>query len=140
MSKGPLFDAIRASISIPTIFTPYEINGRTLVDGGLVNPVPIAPTLRDVTDLTIAVSLSGPPLSSAPAASGKTRELKRCARYLYAFLRDDALAAHAPDVVISIPNNACRFFEFNRAAEMIEIGRRQAAQALSEQIASPDGG
>ncbi|MDH3687979.1 MAG: patatin-like phospholipase family protein [Gammaproteobacteria bacterium] len=61
LSKGPLFDAIRASIAIPTILTPHTIDGRLLVDGGLVNPVPIAPTLHDVTDVTIAVNLSGIP-------------------------------------------------------------------------------
>ena len=59
LSEGPLFDAIRASMAIPTVFTPVVLDGRTLVDGGLVNPVPIAPTLRECGDLTIAVSLSG---------------------------------------------------------------------------------
>ena len=59
ISKGSLFDAIRASISIPMFFTPYELNGRMLVDGGVLNPVPIAPTFQDNTDLTIAVNLSG---------------------------------------------------------------------------------
>lgn len=59
LSRGSLFDAIRASMAIPTVFTPVVIDGRTLVDGGLVNPVPIAPTLRERGDLTIAVSLSG---------------------------------------------------------------------------------
>ncbi|MET0081383.1 MAG: patatin-like phospholipase family protein [Sedimenticola sp.] len=58
LNKGSLFDAIRASIAIPTVFTPVEYHGRTLVDGGLVNPIPIAPTLRDKTDITIAVNLS----------------------------------------------------------------------------------
>lgn len=59
INKGPLFDAIRASISFPTIFTPKILEGRRLVDGGLINPIPIAPTLTDRTDLTIAVNLSG---------------------------------------------------------------------------------
>ncbi|MFQ5471125.1 MAG: patatin-like phospholipase family protein [Gammaproteobacteria bacterium] len=59
LSKGPLFDAIRASIATPTLFTPFHYKGRRLVDGGLVNPLPIAPTLRDMTDITIAVNLSG---------------------------------------------------------------------------------
>lgn len=61
LTHGSLFDAIRASIAIPTIFTPISYDGRLLVDGGLLNPVPIAPTLKDITDLTIAVSLSGKP-------------------------------------------------------------------------------
>jgi len=59
LSQGPLFDAIRASIAIPTVFTPYECQGRLLVDGAVINPLPIAPTLRDNTDLTVAVSLIG---------------------------------------------------------------------------------
>jgi len=59
-SEGPLFDAIRASIAVPTIFTPYIYKGMHLVDGGLLNPVPIAPTFKDMTDLTIAVDLNGP--------------------------------------------------------------------------------
>ena len=62
LNKGPLFDAIRASIAIPSIFTPVEYHGRRLVDGGLLNPIPIAPTLKDKTDLTIAVNLSAPPV------------------------------------------------------------------------------
>jgi len=61
LSKGPLFDAIRASIAIPMVFTPVEIDGVRLVDGGVINPVPIAPTLRDRTDLTIAVNVNGMP-------------------------------------------------------------------------------
>ena len=59
IDEGPLFDAIRASIAIPTLFTPSHYKGRYLVDGGLLNPVPIAPTLRDGNDLTFAVSLAG---------------------------------------------------------------------------------
>lgn len=59
INKGSLFDAIRASIAIPSVFTPVKYHGRTLVDGGVLNPVPIAPTLRDISDLTIAISLSG---------------------------------------------------------------------------------
>jgi len=59
INEGSLFDAIRASIAIPTVFTPVRYQDRLLVDGGLLNPVPIAPTLKDITDLTIAVSLSG---------------------------------------------------------------------------------
>ncbi len=57
--KGSLFDAIRASISIPSVFTPVSYHGHLLVDGGLSNPVPIAPTVTDITDVIIAVSLSG---------------------------------------------------------------------------------
>lgn len=61
LSRGPLFDAIRASIAVPLVFTPYEINGRKLLDGGLLNPLPVAPTLRDQNDITIAVNADARP-------------------------------------------------------------------------------
>ena len=61
LKRGSLFDAIRASISLPLFFTPFEMNGMKLLDGGILNPVPIAPTFEDNTDLTIAVNLGAPP-------------------------------------------------------------------------------
>jgi NTE family protein len=60
LDRGPLFDAIRASIAIPGIFTPHRYRNRTLVDGGLLNPIPVAPTLRCMTDLTVVVDVNGP--------------------------------------------------------------------------------
>jgi len=59
INSGQLFDAIRASISLPLLFTPYMHNGIQLIDGGVLNPVPIAPTFNDNTDMTIAVNLGG---------------------------------------------------------------------------------
>lgn len=61
LNTGSLFDAIRASISIPFLFTPYFYRDAYLIDGGILNPVPIAPTFHDDTDLTIAVNLSARP-------------------------------------------------------------------------------
>ena len=49
---------MRASIAIPTVFTPKKIGERQLIDGGVLNPLPIAPTVADDTDITIAVNLS----------------------------------------------------------------------------------
>ncbi|MEP2023768.1 MAG: patatin-like phospholipase family protein [Reichenbachiella sp.] len=60
INKGSLFDAIRASISLPLFFTPVKRGDKLLIDGGVLNPVPIAPTFNDQTDLTIAVNLGGP--------------------------------------------------------------------------------
>jgi NTE family protein len=61
LDRGPLFDAIRASIAIPGIFTPHRYHRRTLVDGGILNPIPVAPTLRYMSDLTVVVDVNGPP-------------------------------------------------------------------------------
>ena len=63
LNRGDLFDAIRASIAIPGLFTPKVVGGRTMVDGGLLNPVPVAPATSNDTTLTVAVSLSGRPVA-----------------------------------------------------------------------------
>ncbi len=66
LDRGPLFDAIRASIAIPGVFTPHEYRGRTLIDGGILNPVPIAPTLRAINDLVIVVDVNAPAVHPPP--------------------------------------------------------------------------
>ncbi|GJF12827.1 esterase [Mycolicibacterium cyprinidarum] len=59
MQRGPLDDAIRASIAIPGVITPHVLGGRLLADGGILDPLPMAPIAAADADATIAVSLSG---------------------------------------------------------------------------------
>lgn len=54
---GNLLEAVRASISIPSLFTPIQTDGMLLVDGGVLNPLPVAPTMSDHSDIIIAVNL-----------------------------------------------------------------------------------
>lgn len=61
---GPVAAAIRASIALPTVITPVKLRGRVLVDGGLMNPVPMDALSSSSADLTLAVDLN------APAAGG----------------------------------------------------------------------
>lgn len=66
--QGPVDMAVRASIAIPSFITPVMLNGRILVDGGLMNPVPLEPVSSIIADATIAVTLSGrPPFTMAAA-------------------------------------------------------------------------
>jgi NTE family protein len=109
LRDGKLFDAIRASIGAPPIFTPFELGGRKLRDGAWASPVPIGPTLNDKTDLTVLVSLSGPiPLQSSLLPN-----------------------AGNPRVTVEIPRNACGPHEFWRAEEMIALGRERTALAFT---------
>ena len=59
-NKGSLYDAIRASISIPGVFTPVKSDGMVLVDGGVVNPLPLNRVKRQPGDLLIAIDVNGP--------------------------------------------------------------------------------
>jgi NTE family protein len=164
LRNGRLFDAIRASIATPLVFTPVKHGHRTLMDGAVVNPVPIAPTLDDATDLTIAVDLSGPlesspapPITQSRAGDGSYR--RRILRYVESVrparrreepsrglldvacaamqtmqdtIADLKLSAHSPSVIVEIPRNACGFFEFWRAEELIALGRERAARAFAQ--------
>lgn len=66
LTRGSLFDAIRASIAIPTVFRPFVLGERRLIDGGLLNPVPVTPLIRETADYIFAVSVDGPPDTSTP--------------------------------------------------------------------------
>lgn len=65
---GPAAPAIRASFALPSFISPVVLNGRLLADGGLLNPVPVAPTAAAPADVTMAVSLSEVHLTYAGAA------------------------------------------------------------------------
>jgi len=59
LQRGPLDDAIRASIAIPGVITPHVLDRRLLADGGILDPIPMAPIAAVNADVTIAISLSG---------------------------------------------------------------------------------
>ena len=56
--EGPLFDAIRASISIPSMFRPVKWKGRTLVDGGMVNTFPLNRVQRTPGDILVGFNVN----------------------------------------------------------------------------------
>jgi NTE family protein len=60
LSEGRVFDAIRASLAIPIIFPPWEVNGQLLIDGGASNPLPIDVAIQDNAEIIVAM---GFPLS-----------------------------------------------------------------------------
>ena len=67
LQRGPVDAAIRASIAIPGVISPHEHDGRLLADGGILDPLPMAPIAAVNADITIAVSLNG----DAPVRHGQ---------------------------------------------------------------------
>jgi NTE family protein len=153
LNQGPLFDAIRASIAIPTVFTPHVYMGRVLVDGGLLNPIPIAPALNRAADMIIAVNLNAssrrPRLRAMELARGDTQAtetlpvtdtdpkipgiidvMTASLDMMQNSIARMKLVSYTPDVVIEVPGDACLFYEFYRAEEMIKLGRECAENAL----------
>lgn len=69
-TSGRLYDAIRASISIPTVFQPFKIGDRYYVDGGVVNPVPVDRVKRNKGDILVVVNVN----AQIPCTRKKTKE------------------------------------------------------------------
>ena len=164
LTRGQLFDAIRASIAIPTVFRPHMIDGRRLVDGALLNPVPVTPLIRERADFLFAISLDGPTERAAPerdADAGGTSTgwlgrlfahgadkpphvhepgalelLTQSMDLMQSNLSRLRLAAYEPDLLIQVPRDAAATYEFYRAGELIELGRQRASEAL-ERFAPP---
>ena len=138
IKEGPVVAAVRASASMPVIFTPARLGGRYLVDGGLVNPIPVR-ILRDMgADFVIAVSVV-PYLSNRfqpqdPGSATKPKEpniLNVLVRIMYIVGYQAALSGIreaditiAPDVAHIRPEN------FNRARESILLGEQAAQRAI----------
>lgn len=166
LNSGRLFDAIRASISLPLFLTPVTFKDGYLIDGGVLNPVPIAPTFHDDTDLIIAVNLGGPPATnniinqtviepssnssplrekldrfvdelkdSVKISNGKEPGIYDVANQAFDAMQGtiarQKLAAYPPDIVIEIARNVCGTLEFDRAADMIALGRSKTAESLA---------
>jgi NTE family protein len=74
LQRGPVDEAIRASIAIPGVIAPHVIDGRLLADGGILDPLPMAPIAAVNADLTVAVSLSGSEAAGADPEPRPTTE------------------------------------------------------------------
>ena len=160
--RGGLSQAVRASISIPVIFRPVRIGGKYLVDGGLVNPVPVDILKRNGARFTIAVNIITPrPLRPRRRALPKGKEKLLLARLdhfisrkLISSRKDQEpnviesflatmeimqeqliaarLAGDAPDAVIHVDTSDFKMFEFYRPAEIIRRGEAAARHRIGE--------
>jgi len=205
--EGPLDQAIRASVAIPSVVTPLVLNGRVLVDGALLNPLPIIPTISSHADLVVAVNLSGeddrsqriPDAAFAghpdsdmeewvdkvrdkasrwfdwdtlktlggkrenghPVVPGGEHPEQKISKAVVRKNHDDAntidwdklgigkfdvmnltietmqsalvqykIAGYPPDLLVNIPKNACRSYDYHKAPELIQLGRERMAAAL----------
>lgn len=150
IQEGSLKDAIRASIAIPTVFTPISINGIELFDGGILNPLPIIPTLAQFTDLTVAVDLNSSSCVKKEHKEILKKEKTGIRKSINDFIQKNIkkkdsltyfaiinqsietmqevisrhqLASHKPDIMINISNKVCEFYDFQKAEELIKYGR-----------------
>ncbi|HOY48767.1 MAG TPA: patatin-like phospholipase family protein [Chryseolinea sp.] len=162
-TSGSLFKALRASIAIPTVFTPVMEGRSQLVDGGVLNPLPLNVIHPEEGDVVVAVNLNAnTPVEANSPVVEEGKEMAAYQKMLIALLpqflssenrveqfgffdllnksfdmTQDRLTeltidVHKPDIVVDISRDACGVFEFYRANEIIEQGRKAFQKAYTK--------
>lgn len=134
LDRGGLYDAIRASISIPSVFRPVHRDGMVLVDGGTVNPLPLNRVRREEGDLLVAVNVSGAfcadPISRENASLSYYKLLVASSQIMQQHITQLMCDRYKPDILVELPADCFGMFEFYRAREIIEAGRAATRAVL----------
>jgi NTE family protein len=122
--KGHLPQVIRASMSIPAIFAPVEVNGRLLVDGGMVDNIPLDVAREMGVDIAIVVDI-GTPLRNRKQLATVIDVLNQSITLMTQRNSQEQLATlHPNDILIQPPLAGFGVTDFGRAQEMIDAGYR----------------
>lgn len=162
--KGSYYEAIRASIAIPAVFTPVMYKNTILVDGGVLNPIPIEHVIRQLDDILVVVNLYGGKESSIEEnnllnspqnnynlktmvnklsrliATGNKRSigyislLTTSSSYMIHKIAELNIEKYKPDILINIPSNRASTFDFHRADELIKYGEQVANKSIQDYL------
>ncbi len=160
LDNGPTADAVRASIAIPGVFCPQTTHGRVLVDGGLVNPIPVSVARAMGADYVIAASIlrvgsfveeftnelldagtdvaeaadavcAAPTDSANPSVQlGVLDVLSKGSAVVQSHIAEAKLRVDPPEAFIAPRSEHIGVFELLRGAEAIECGREAARRAV----------
>lgn len=133
-SSGELRPAIAASIALPVIFEPVVIDGRSLVDGGLTNPLPFD-ILAGQADILVAIDVSGTTVPSPKRVRPTAIEALFSSSFLFerSIVREK-LKTHQPDIYIDAGTGRYQALEFLKVREILAAAR-PAQDALREKLA-----
>ena len=158
--KGSLFKAIRASISLPSFYEPVKRNDMILIDGGIINPLPLNRVKRQAGDILVGVDVSGhdykaqwDELQRLTAIQKSDRSLKAkildmlipdniefnyytvLSRASSLMIRQNSILMTRlmnPDILIDIQMNRYGTFDFDKSEKLIAIGRQKTLQAINK--------
>ena len=158
--RGSLFKAIRASISLPSFYEPVKRNDMILIDGGIINPLPLNRVKRQNGDMLVGVDVSGhdykaqwDELQRLTAIQKSEKSLKTkildmlipdniefnyytvLSRASSLMIRQNSILMTRlmnPDILIDIQMNRYGTFDFDKSERLIAIGRQKASQAIDK--------
>jgi NTE family protein len=129
LRDGFLADAVRASMAIPGVFTPVELNGRILADGGMVQNIPVE-TVRDMgADTVIAIELHYPPGDIGQLGT-LVGVLSRAIDVMITQNEHHSLAFAKAKVRVDMKGFAIT--DYNRVDELVQLGYKAAASQAAE--------
>lgn len=158
-TSGSLYEAIRASISLPLFFSPVKCGDRILIDGGLVNPLPLNRVKRTKGDLLVAVNVSGHDYKGQVELRRIIREQQSEKSRFYSLINrllpEDAdinyytlvnrstsiminrnaqlsLKITPPDILVDIPMNRYDTFDFDKYERLASIGQNKTLRAVEK--------
>ena len=162
--SGSLFTALRASAAIPSVLKPSIIDGNELVDGGVLNPIPLNHLKKKKGDLIVVSDVNANIKSTL-----KKQEEKQASRFqelidkwnsffpenkskrmsyfdivansidlMQDKISDYILDIHKPDVLVKISRDTCGTFEFHRSAELVEHGKKQFKKSLKNALSEAE--
>ena len=136
-SSGPLRRAVAASMALPVIFHPVEVEGRILIDGGLVNPLPFD-LVANEADLTVAVDVSGAPTRRPGQATPKAWETLFASHFIFerTIIREKLRHRH-PDLYIDAGTSHFQILDFLKVDEILaaaEPAKERAKVALTRML------
>lgn len=137
-SEGSIYDAVRASISIPSIFVPAKHKGSLLIDGGLVNPIPLNRVIRQPNDILVAVHVNAENVENEKIIiknadiKFEKKKIKQKISYFDVFNQSSTLLTYSlsvmniekykPDILIKIPRTSAGNFDFFKGYDLVKIG------------------
>ncbi|MEH6305332.1 patatin-like phospholipase family protein [Olivibacter sp. CPCC 100613] len=134
--QGSFFDAVRASIAIPGVFTPVNHLDNILVDGGLINPLPLNHLPNRKNELVVAINVNAPEEANLSLAGvngkygGYLTITQKAILTMLGKITELSINLYKPDMVVHIPRNVVGVWDYHKADYLIEIGRERTSMAL----------
>jgi len=122
--KGPLFDALRSTMSLPAIFAPWRVGDKILVDGGALNNLPVDVVKKMGADIVIAVALDTPPITGKDVKSF----FGVAGRSISIMIMDNERRSLAlADIVVAADLKGFTGTQYDRSEDFFKVGYEGAA-------------
>lgn len=159
-NKGSLFEAIRASISLPSFYEPVKRDGMILIDGGVINPIPLNRVKRKKDDILVGVDVSGHDYEAQWEELHRLTTWQKQDKSLKAQILDKLIPDNIefnyytmlsrtsslmirqnsilmaklmePDILVDIQMSRYTTFDFDKSEKIIAVGKQKTAQAISK--------